>query len=443
MADMEVEALASFYDSSQAERTSFLMGCQGLDLFKSRITEWTWIRNFWKDHGTIPSKRLFLNSFPSLAPKFPTETDPLSYWADQLFEREKFNKVRDLVGEVRVDLESLDEDAATKATQKIFDAVTSLQNVWDTRADLDWSAQKEDKWSSYERLQAELKTDGLTSPWPTLAKMAPKFKPKQLATIIARTSVGKTWMTLVFGLHWWRQGARVVYISKEMGAEEIAQRADCMNFGLSYTRYTRGQLKAEEERKLKAAIRRMKSQNLPDFIIVDDEDLDEAVGVQSVVSKIQEYRPDVVIIDGADLLIGASKVGLSETGVKVARMMKRVAKAKNVFILQTFQERREGGEEKGGKTGGGLATVYYADAITHHSDYVFELAGVRKDPVRTFNVEKSRNSGIGGFHVRFTFDPPCFDEVPPGEIKPEEERRTDKVAVKIENEFRKKKEAQS
>jgi len=435
MADMEVEALASFYDSSQAERADFLKMSQGMDLFKGRITEWTWIRNFFTDHGTIPSRRLFLNSFPSI--KFPAETDPLSYWAEQLFEREKFNRLKDLMGEVRTDLESLDEDAATKASQKVFEAVASLQQVWEQRRDVNWSDQEAEKWDSYTRLQEELKRDGLTAPWKTLEKLIPRFRPKQLATIIARTSVGKTWMTLVFGLHWWNQGAKVVYISKEMGAEEIAQRADCMNFGLSYTRYTRGTLTAEEERKFKAGIRRLKSGNKPDFIIVDDEDLDETVGVQSVIAKIQEYRPDVVIIDGADLLIGADKAGLAETGVKVARMMKRVAKAKNVFIFQTFQERREGGEQEGGKTGGGLGTVYYADAITHHSDWIFELGGVRKDPVRKFKVEKARNAGLGEFHIRFLFDPPCFDEIPPGEIKPEEKRRTDTVSVQIENEFKK------
>jgi replicative DNA helicase len=93
--------------------------------------------------------------------------------------------------------------------------------------------------------------------------------------------------------------------------------------------------------------------------VTDTEEMEEN-GIEGVRDKIIEHDPDVVMIDGAYLLTEAGKGSETEKATRISRATKRLAKNRDVLVMQTLQMNRSAEDAE---DGGDLQNISWSDAI--------------------------------------------------------------------------------
>jgi len=250
----------------------------------------------------------------------------------------------------------------------------------------------------------------IDSPWPSLNKMIFFLRPEETVIVAARTSVGKTFWVINWAHYLASKGIKTLFITKEMSSEGISDRFECLKYGLPYAAFRSACLPPKLLRKWKRA----RQNDIEDYpLIISGEETIEGVGLEHVTSKIHQYDPEVVFIDGAYLI---NPEGLNKRASPVERFSyisnraKAIAKAKKKIIFLVIQMNREA-EHADGAVKGSIKTIYGADAWAQDADYVFDLGGIRGSKQRTVTLLKGRESVIGEFNIRFQLDPPNFKEV--------------------------------
>lgn len=210
-----------------------------------------------------------------------------------------------------------------------------------------------------------------------------------------------TWLLLYIALGFWEQGANVLFVEKEMGREEIYERADALYFDLDWIKFLGGKLSRHEMRKHENNRKSMFAKRQNKFVVSDSEDLNSN-GIDSILAKIIEHQPDIVCIDGAYLLEEAEGRTVFEKAAAVSRSTKRLARNRNLPIVQTIQMNREAE-----KTGGGLATLALSDAFGQDADYVLAIKGKKEESVREIELLKGRTimGGVHSFFINAIFSP--------------------------------------
>jgi replicative DNA helicase len=215
------------------------------------------------------------------------------------------------------------------------------------------------------------------------------------------------------------RGVNCLFLSKEMPTEQVCDRFESLIFGLSYSRFRSGALSPKEMRLW--SLKRHRLTNLP-LIISGDETL-EGVGFSYIISKIQQYKPEVVFVDGAYLLSPEkvlTRAPLVERLACISRQFKAIAKATKTVIIEVVQMNRLAESEEG-IAKGSLITLYGSDTWGQDADWVMDISGVRGANTRRISLLKARESNIGSFMIKFILDPfPDFSELRRVSIEPEE-----------------------
>lgn len=143
-----------------------------------------------------------------------------------------------------------------------------------------------------------------------------------------------TFMLVVFAEYAWANGLSVLFINNEMSEEQIGKRFDAVHFKLPYKEFRAGLLPDELEKRYFEGLQELEGEN-PIWVISD------VSGVMSIASKIDQYKPDIVMIDGMYLLNDDQKGDSRwERITNVSRDLKKLAQQKRVPIIATTQFNR-------------------------------------------------------------------------------------------------------
>lgn len=160
------------------------------------------------------------------------------------------------------------------------------------------------------------------------------WHPGEFISIVSRPAVGKTFMLVVFAEYAWANGLSVLFINNEMSEEQIGKRFDSVHFKLPYKEFRAGLLPDELEKRYFEGLQELEGEN-PIWVISD------VSGVMSIASKIDQYKPDIVMIDGMYLLNDDQKGDSRwERVTNVSRDLKKLAQQKRVPIIATTQFNR-------------------------------------------------------------------------------------------------------
>jgi len=403
VADIETRAIGAFLQADLVEQAKLMTLTGKVELFHLRLIEWAWIQKFYKRFGKAPSFHAVSERFPDLP--LQESGDPLAYHAEKLAARERHNTIRRLVTDLRIDLESQDEEASALASEKLRMGILSLERMTGMSRDVEWSESGEARIAEY--LKVAEGGGRFAVPWARLNDILAPPGPADLMSLVARTSVGKTWLTVYLARHWWKNGAKVLYISKEMTAHQIGQRLDALEFGVPFGPMVRGSLSQVDFFKYRVRVNQLRTKMAEKGFVISDEEEIEASPLEAIPGQIAYHKPDVVFVDGMDLCIDGDR--LVEKGVVAIRKIKRIARAMNVLMVASVQTNR-GSEGKKGMTGGGLGNISWSDEVAKQSDYVIEIAGPRGGSWRKLDLIKGRQSGLGSSFVKFEMSPPNFEE---------------------------------
>ena len=155
------------------------------DFFPNYKAEWSFINNHFKTYGNIPDKETFLNSFPDF--DLMKVNEPSNYLVEALYKEHQNNELAKTFNEVRKLLIAGDTDKAVDLYKQTYEKLsssvplTSIDILKDTSRYNDY-VERLDAFDKYYVRTGLPELDALLGGWD---------REEELATIVARTNVGK------------------------------------------------------------------------------------------------------------------------------------------------------------------------------------------------------------------------------------------------------------
>lgn len=362
--------------------------------------------DFWRAHGVLPSPIVFVAKFAGLTLE-PVQ-EPIDFWVTEAQKRFVHNALHQTVSDA---MDSLKTGEPFKALDSFRHCLLQLDINVNRSQDVNMTVNTD---ARLERVRKAIEMHaregayiaGLSSPWPTLDRETLGWQAGQMVTFVSRTNIGKTWALCVVGAHAWLKGHKVLFVSKEMLNEEIQSRFDSYLSKLPARHLRRGAVSPPQLESYQEFLQDMREgQDL--WISSDDQD----GGLSSIAAKIEQYRPDLVMIDGFYLIRDESKSSAKwEQYTNISRGIKKLARLQEVPIIISTQFNRN---QASSKTSGLLENMAFADALSHDSDVV--LAFFRNQDLRDENEMKAsllkvREGELVDIPLHWNFDTMNFSE---------------------------------
>jgi KaiC/GvpD/RAD55 family RecA-like ATPase len=410
--DIELQFIAALLKANRSEQKAFLARSLPKGVFRSRGAEINWLLKYWERYGAFPSREAFVRQFKESLPK--PEPGPIEASLQPVLDMAMFEQMRDLTHRSKA---MLDAHRPVEQVMSFFkNGALKLTTYAADHSDIQAESNSGSS-ARYRQLVREKDAGSLlTSPWPTLTRMVRFFRGGEYVVIAARLGMGKTWLSVYWCNFYIRLGFRCLYVSKEMPTEQVADRFEALRYRLPYTDFRSANLNPTVLRRWHQA--RKKPSLYP--LVISGRETIEGTGLGYVLGKIEQYKPEVVFLDGA-YLFQVTELGKSASASDrfryLSNRLKALAKYTNTLLFAVVQMNREA-EDKHGNAKGSVRSVYNSDAWAQDADGLMDVGGRRGSPSRILSWLKGRESGLGDFNVKFQLDPfPSFDESRGGSVR--------------------------
>ena len=354
----------------------------------------------------------YVNKYSSLPPlaeclKHTSESDfsaPFDYYWEQYETQRLTNLIMEL------DIEELNkklEEGKPREAVEIFKKfVDRLGEEGDEQGWVTFKALIKE-FEEYVSRPPIVRTEGITTGWPTLDKVSMGCQPGDLCLVTGRVKTGKTMALLHMSKEAHLSGAKVMVVSMEMTLLQVARRLFALYAGMPYEAIRTRQLSTPGRRYLGRVLEGLKE--LPEAFFVEGSFI---MGLWRLKSAILSARPDIVYIDGAYLLKveGSYKKPVWEAAKEVADGLKAIALSTNVPIVASFQLTREVTKRKSDSVG--LEHIHLTDALSANCSWAVGIFDVQGDPSKKLvRVLGARESEAEDFLVNYNWEQMDFSEI--------------------------------
>lgn len=351
------------------------------EFFSDYPEEFSYILNHIKQYDKVPDILTFLDKFPNFDVIQVTESP--KYILDALFEdRNKrviasiFNQIRNLLNDGKVnealDLYATSSDIAIQA--KHLDAV----DIFKDTSRYDSYIEKCNDFSKYYISTGFKELDKIIGGWD---------RNEELATIVARSNVGKSWVLLKCALAAVEQGLRVGLYSGEMSANKVGYRLDTLISHISNVGITKGNgdLQNEYKRHIESLAGKYKG----DLLVLTPDMIEGPAGVTALRAFIEKENLDMLCIDQHSLLEDDRKAkNPVEKASNISKDLKNLQVMKHIPIISVSQQNRESTEN-------GVDLVHIAQSDRIGQDSTIVLFFQKMDNILSLHLVKSRDSENG------------------------------------------------
>lgn len=315
----------------------------------------------YREYRKTPSLEAIKREFPDF--EFQEIGEPLEYFIDQIRDRHKYNVI--LTGIQHI-ADLLQGDSLSDAELELYRLTSRVTSEIKVSRDINYAQRVEDRIKSYEYKKRHCGVDGIPTLIPPLDNITGGAHPGELITILGQAGTGKTWIEMVIARNALREGYRVLFVTKEMEPEQIAQRMDAALLELPFDQIRRGLLGDDLEQEYFRRLRELQT-TFPDFIISGD---DGEGGLTPIQGKVEEYSPDLLIIDGSYLIVDEDG-GKSqwERATNITRRLKRMARKLQIPIYNATQAVRSVSR----KTAPGMEDIAFTYAYSQDSDIIISI----------------------------------------------------------------------
>jgi replicative DNA helicase len=254
-------------------------------------------------------------------------------------------------------------------------------------------------------------TTGVTSGFRDLDQMTSGFQPSDMVIVAARPSVGKTAFTLnvarnaaVLG------GAKVMFFSLEMGAEQLALRLLASEAAVDGHKLRTGQLQDQDWQRLGSGLATLAESG----IFIDDTPNCPLPEVRAKSRRVaQEHGLDLIIIDYLQLMSIPQKPGSQANRQQeiseISRSLKQLARELKVPVIALSQLSRSVEQRQDKRPM--LSDLRESGAIEQDADMVaflyrddyYDPESEKKNMVEVI-VAKHRNGPVGAIELYFMKD---------------------------------------
>jgi len=340
-------------DLSEVRRDFFVE-----DEWKER---YDWTIEFYRKHGELPKRETFEVEFDE---KLPKTYEPISFYADELRKRGLNNAIKEgLKTKTIKALETESPDDALKSMKILAADLTQSFTPASNASAMNLQLTLSQRWEMYKQRKAMEGILGIGTPWASLNEATLGWCPGDLIYILAKSSVGKTWIALILADYAQKVcGKNVLFVSQEMPPKSVSIRADSVGARVSALRFLKGELMTEEYERFKSYFQTFKKKDngWGAYHILGQRDVRSVLDLEIAIDT---YAPELVIWDSFYLV--ADKKW--DEQAKLVQGTKQLAEAKMVPIIGTGQfNRLVGGEDlkaDQNAAAGSAAVIQDADVV--------------------------------------------------------------------------------
>lgn len=348
------------------------------EFFSDYTNEYEYIINHLKTYGNIPDETSFLSKFPNFDLIEVNESP--SYLIDKLYEDKNTRSLASIFNEIKDNLMSNNLDKAmdiylnsteTMLKARHIDSVDILRNTDRYEAYLE----RCDNFDKYYVRTGFKELDDIIGGWD---------REEELATIVARSNQGKSWVLFKCAVAAVEQGLRVGLYSGEMSERKVGYRVDTLISNISNSAIIKGDRSVQNV--YKKYLDDLPNRYTGCLKVLTPNMIDGPAGVNSLRAFIERDNLDILFIDQHSLLEDDRHARAPfEKAANISKDLKNLQMLKKIPIVSVSQQNRNSTEN-----GVGLEHVAQSDRIAQDSTIV--LFFEQKDGIMTMHLVKSRDS---------------------------------------------------
>ena len=367
------------------------------NLLRTHSDIWNFIRLYSENNQSLPPVDLVREKFRDFEPvdgigatKHHLEELQVEYLNDSLKDI-----IKNAAGEVQ-------GGHGPQALETLITKTSELKKNTASIRDID-ATDLESAVAYYENVQKqnELGQIGIKTNLPGFDNYLPSgIMPGQLGVFLAYPGIGKSWMALYFAVQAWKQGKSPMVISLEMSETEVRNRLFAiMGEGLwSHRKLSKGEIEIDMLKKW----HKNKVEGRPEFHIISNDSGGE-VTPSVIRGKIDQYRPDFVIVDYLQLMSPNQKSDNETVRMKnLSRELKLMSISEEVPIIAISSATPD--DVKDLSSPPTLGQTAWSRQIAYDADWVMALGRATNSDIIECVFRKNRNGFMGDFLVQVDFD---------------------------------------
>lgn len=367
---------------------------------------WRWILEFHRDHGAVPTERVLVQEYGAIS-LYDSSDETFSRLSEEIFDAYRKRCVLDALQPA---IESLNADDVTAAVAALSSGLQKAAVETARLRDVDIIQNWENRLVRYDEMRNTPNAlRGIPTGFHGLDKITHGLRPQQFVVFAGEPKRGKSLFALILANSAHVHGKRPLFVSFEMSIEEQEARYDSLISRVPYTRILSGDLDTKDMVKIRRALSLRK--NMQPFVF--SEDTSSLTTISALSSKVREYSPDVLFVDGVYLMDdeeGEPK-GSPQALTNITRGLKRMAQRFDIPIVATTQV-------LSWKLQNRKTRAVTADAIGYTSSFAQDadlILGVERNPdlddQAIIRVVLARTAPTGEVHVKWDWNTMEFEEV--------------------------------
>lgn len=360
---------------------------------------WNFVVSHYDNHKKVPSRETVKQHHPEF--EFISTPEPLEYYIDDAKKESLAYQTRVIVSKAN---SMLGDVGPREALSYLMENTSKLykysSNLKDTDLVGEWRDRFDDLKDRSEKGNQELQ--GIPSGIGVIDKSFGGWQPGDFVVLLGWTGVGKSFIARLFAVNAWKAGYRPLIISLEMNKQQEGQRLDTLlnngegNFTntdlvranpLVVDKYERW---AEATFSGKHAIHLVTSEGL------------ETADQNMVQAKIDQYQPDIVILDYHGLFDDASGArNETEKAKNLSKAFKRMAVKNGVPIIDVAAVTMSDGHSERPPE---LEEVAWSKQLAYDADLVLAIHREYNSDLFQVVSRKVRRSTHFGFYLRWNLE---------------------------------------
>jgi replicative DNA helicase len=358
---------------------------------------WEFISNYVDKNGSLPPETVVVENFRDFIP--PSAVGTTKHHFDELRTQWRDEKVREILRHAATQVQEGHPDSAIDTlisqTAELKKATSAIKDI--DLVDVDSAI------AHFELVQQlnERGSYGVKTGLPGFDAMLPSgITPGMLGVFLAYPGIGKSWLALYFAFKAWQQGKVPLVLSLEMSEAEVRNRLFTLaGEGIwSLRRLGMGEVEIDMFRKWHAKV----FSDKPPFYIVSTENEGE-INPSVVKSKIDQYKPDFVVLDYLQLMMPNARTDNETVKMKnLSRELKQLARNSDLPVLAISSATPD--DVTNLSQPPTLGQTAWSRQIAYDADWLIALGRDTDSDVLTGVYRKNRHGPMNEFYVQVDLD---------------------------------------
>lgn len=360
---------------------------------------WNFIVSHYDSHGKVPSKETVKNHFSDF--EFYSTPEPLSYYINEAKKQSLAFQTRQIIAKSH---SLLGELGPKEALAYLMEGTSKLYKFSSNLKDTDLVGEWKDRFEDLKKrsLEGENSFIGIPSGIDIIDQTFGGWQPGDFVVLIGWTGVGKSFVARLFAVNAWKAGYRPMIISLEMNKKQEGQRLDTLlnNGGGYFTNTDLVKANPNIVSTYEKWAENMFDNKHPIYLITS-EGL-ESADQNMVQAKIDQYQPDLVVLDYHGLFDDSSGArNETERAKSLSKAFKRIAVKNNIPIIDIAAVTMSDGH---GDRPPELDEVAWSKQLAYDADLVLAIHREYNSDIFQVVSRKVRRASHFGFYLRWNLE---------------------------------------